>query len=136
MSCPNECGVSTERRYLNHHLSNDCPHTVVNCDFHNVGCMVQLPRKDILAHNAKYVNDHNSLMIQNAEGREELRKENQILKDQVDKIQAELKQFSAAIEREALELQKKVEIQDQTIKAKLSEQHQELVELRNELTAP
>ena len=65
----------------------------------------------------------------------ELRKENQILKDQVDKTQAELARMSAAIERSNKEVSELQTIQDQAIKPKLSEHQQQLVELRNEVKA-
>lgn len=135
VSCPNECGESTQRRYLNDHVSNSCQHTVVNCDFQYVGCKVQLQRKDIPAHNTKYAVSHISLLAQDAEKRGELRKENQILKDQVDKTQAELARMSAAIERSNKEVSELQTIQDQAIKPKLSEHQQQLVELRNEVKA-
>ena len=56
--CPNECGVYPERQNLEHHISKDCPLTVVNCDFHYTGCEVQLPRKDIPAHLAENLVPH------------------------------------------------------------------------------
>ena len=51
--CPNDCGVYPERQNLEHHVSKDCPLTVVNCDFHYAGCEIQLPRKDMPAHLAE-----------------------------------------------------------------------------------
>ena len=56
--CPNECGVYPERQNFDHHLSKDCPLTVVNCDFHYAGCEVQLPRKDMPAHLAENLVAH------------------------------------------------------------------------------
>ena len=51
--CPNKCGMYPERQNLEHHVSKDCPLTVVNCDFHYAGCEIQLPRKDMPAHLAE-----------------------------------------------------------------------------------
>ena len=63
VSCPNECGVYPERQNLEHHVSKDCPLTVVNCDFHYAGCEVQLPRKDMPAHLAKNLVIHTTQMV-------------------------------------------------------------------------
>ena len=60
--CPNECGVYPERQNLEHHVSKDCPLTVINCDFCYAGCEVQLPRKNMPTHAAKNVVVHMSLM--------------------------------------------------------------------------
>ena len=51
--CPNECGVYPEHQNLEHHVSRDCPLTVVKCDFHHAGCEVQLCRKAMPAHLAE-----------------------------------------------------------------------------------
>ena len=59
--CPNECGVSPERTDLASHVDNDCPLTVVDCDFHHAGCVVRLPRKDMPDHLREAVVTHTSL---------------------------------------------------------------------------
>ena len=61
--CPNECGVYPERQNLEHHVSKDCPLTVVNCDFHYASCEVQLPRKDMPAHLAENLVAHTTKLV-------------------------------------------------------------------------
>ena len=58
--CPNECGVYPEHQNLEHHVSKDCPLTLVDCDFNYTGCEVQLPRKDMPAHLAENLMLHMS----------------------------------------------------------------------------
>ena len=60
--CPSKCGECPERQNLEHHVSEDCPLTVVNCDFYYAGCEVQLPHKDLPAHLAENLVAHTSLM--------------------------------------------------------------------------
>ena len=61
--CPNECGVQPQLPNLEHHVSRDCPLTVVNCDFHYAGCEVQLPRKDMPAHLAENLLAHTTKLV-------------------------------------------------------------------------
>ena len=63
VTCPNECGVYPERQNLEHHVSKDCPLTVINCDFHYAGCEVQLPRKDMPAHLAENLVVHTTKLV-------------------------------------------------------------------------
>ena len=83
--CPNECGVYPERQNLQHHVSKDCPLTVVNCDFYYAGCEVQLPRKSIPAHLAENLMPHVSLMAVYSQENDEqiaaLKIETQVLKN-------------------------------------------------------
>ena len=98
--CPNECGMSPERRNVETHVNTVCPLTVVNCDFHYAGCEVQLVCKDMLTHLAESLLPHLSLLalhnqqliqltIQQKESLAELKKENEVLKQKVneDRIQ-------------------------------------------------
>ena len=50
MPCTNKCGETLQRQNLENHIANDCPLTIINCDFQHVGCEVRLPRKDMPAH--------------------------------------------------------------------------------------
>ena len=94
--CPNECGVSPERQNVETHVNTVCPLTVVNCDFHYAGCEVQLVRKDMPTHLAESLVNHLSLLalhnqqltqltLQQKGSIEELKKENEVLKEKVNK---------------------------------------------------
>ena len=50
VQCPNMCGAFPQRQDLEEHASNVCPLTIINCDFHCVGCEVRLPRKAMSDH--------------------------------------------------------------------------------------
>ena len=51
VSCHQNCGLkSIERQNLKHHIDNECPLTVIKCDFHYAGCEELLPRKVMAAH--------------------------------------------------------------------------------------
>ena len=63
LPCPNKCDLpyAIERKDLVTHVDNDCPLTVVDCDFHYAGCAVRLPRKDMPEHLRESIT-HLSLM--------------------------------------------------------------------------
>lgn len=61
--CPNECGKTLQRQQIENHIDNDCPLTVIDCDFKSIGCRVYLPRKDMPAHLESNVFTHGSLEI-------------------------------------------------------------------------
>ena len=56
--CPNECGVHPERQNIEHHVSKECPLTLVDCDFNYTGCDMRLLRKDLPAHLAENLVPH------------------------------------------------------------------------------
>ena len=61
--CPNGCEVgSVERRGLQHHVDEECPATVVDCEFSFSGCKERLPRKDMPDHLLKNTGAHLSLL--------------------------------------------------------------------------
>ena len=68
VQCPNKCSNEViKRQDLNSHLTNDCPLTIVDCDFKYVGCEVRLPRKDLSTHSGtkegKEAQELNKIMI-------------------------------------------------------------------------
>ena len=50
ITCTNGCGDTVQRQNFENHIINECPLTVVDCDFQHVGCEVRLPRKDMPVH--------------------------------------------------------------------------------------
>ena len=125
--CPNECGVSPERQNVEVHVNTVCPLTVVNCDFHYAGCEVQLVRKDMPTHLAESLVTHLSVLalhnqqltqltIQQKESLEEsqhklqeLEKENEILKEKVNKdnkdVAREVVELKESLEKSQLKIQ-------------------------------
>ena len=61
MPCTNKCGETLQRQNLENHIANDCPLTIINCDFQHVGCEVRLPRIDMPIHLGESVVCHLSL---------------------------------------------------------------------------
>ena len=62
LPCPNNCNLIVQRQELEHHIRQDCPFTLVDCDFHIVGCGVCLPRKDRPSHISENLAGHMSLL--------------------------------------------------------------------------
>ena len=111
--CPNECGENPKRQQLDHHVSKDCPLTVVNCDFHYTGCEVQLPRKDMPAHLAENLVIHTTQMVtcmqEKVQEKDEqiaaLKLETQTLKNVLTDKDREIAQLKAKQEEDCLSLQ-------------------------------
>lgn len=49
IKCP-QCHKSVEYHYQDDHIMNDCPETIVQCDYKHFGCDVELPRKAMPTH--------------------------------------------------------------------------------------
>ncbi len=62
VSCPRQCGVTTERRNLEQH-EGDCPLALVQCEFSMFGCQVKMPRQEIPAHVQTNVTQHMSMLV-------------------------------------------------------------------------
>ena len=51
LPCTNDdCSKGMERQQLYHHVQFECEFTVVKCKYSNIGCNVELKRKDVEAH--------------------------------------------------------------------------------------
>ena len=49
--CTNtECTKTIERGKMKSHLENDCKYTIISCKYNNIGCNVELKRKDVRSH--------------------------------------------------------------------------------------
>ena len=62
LSCPNNCELVLQRQEVEDHMSQDCPLTLVQCDFHVVGCQIELPRRDMSSHINENLTGHMSLL--------------------------------------------------------------------------
>ena len=137
VSCPNQCGVEPERQNLEHHVSSECPLTVVNCDFRYAGCEVKLHRKDMPAHVTDNLVVHMSLLAihsqktvkENVELKEELvdfRKQLEVQSQKTVKENAELKE-------ELVDFRKQLEVQSQKTVKENVELKKELAESRQQV---
>ena len=86
--CTNGCGESIKRKYLKFHISNNCPLTVIDCEFSHMGCEAKLPREDMAAHLTESMVKHVSLQ---AESYRQLKEENGLLKQQEAQLTQDLK---------------------------------------------
>ena len=62
ISCPNNCELVLQRQEVEHHMSRDCPLTLVLCDFHVVSCQAHLTRRDMPSHISENLTGHMSLL--------------------------------------------------------------------------
>ena len=81
--CPNKCNLTLERRLIDDHIANDCPETIVDCDFKHFGCDVKLPRRELSAHISESLTLHMTLMLQFMT---RLEAENRQLKDEIARL--------------------------------------------------
>jgi hypothetical protein len=79
-----------ERQNLEGHIANDCPLTVIDCDFKGVGCEVRLPRKDLPSHLTEGLVVHVSLQTKQLL---DIKKENKQLKHQVGRLTKDLLEY-------------------------------------------
>ena len=94
VSCPNNCSpYAVERKDLERHLSDDCPLTVVKCDFHYAGCDVQLPRKDMPAHFKENFVHLTLLAVLNQRLTQENQKLTRQLRETTESMRAEIDQL-------------------------------------------
>ncbi len=102
------CEWTGELRQLDEHLNTDplpetqldgCPLTIINCDFHHVGCAVKLPRQDMPEHQRESLRIHLSkIAINYASLREEMnviKRENESLKTKVASLRSSSQRFTA-----------------------------------------
>ena len=58
VTCPNNCELVVFRSDLDRHRNHDCPKEIEQCEFHAVGCQVELPRRDMSEHKKQNVAEH------------------------------------------------------------------------------
>ena len=72
---------------LDDHVENECPLTVVECDFHYAGCEVKLPRRNMPDHLKDGLVAHFSLLaVSHKQQQELLKQQQQLLKRQEEEI--------------------------------------------------
>ena len=62
LPCPNNCDLVLQRQELEQHVSQDCPLTLLDCNFQMVGCGVCLPRRGMPSHMSENLTGHMSLL--------------------------------------------------------------------------
>ena len=129
-SCPKKCGEKPQRQYLEHHVSQVCPLTVVNCDFHYAGCEVQLPRKDLPAHLAENMGVHVSLVaVQDRKREEEITE----LKVELEESRNREIRLGKDLEENARQTNAYTSLMARQNQMKLTEQDEKITKLKDEL---
>ena len=133
--CPKECGVYPERQNLEHHVSKDCPLTVVNCNFHYAGCEVQLIRQDLPAHLAENLVPHmaqlatyNQKKVQEKDQQimqltEDLRQELEKNRQKIHQVEKENEALSTSLlekKDEIAQLQEDLRVKDKSTAEKIT----------------
>ena len=83
--CPNECGISLQRKSMDDHLTANCPLEIISCSFSYAGCETKLPRKGMPAHISDSLAVHMSLQVNSHQ------KQLEKLQAQVFSLQKEVK---------------------------------------------
>ena len=90
--CPNSCDpyLTLRRCTVDKHVKEECPETVVECTFAEVGCKVnsKVKRKDMAQHLHEAVTDHMTAMFTD---HMELKRENAKLKEEMRQLKARMK---------------------------------------------
>ena len=137
VQCPNSCGSSPLRQDLNNHIANECPLTLIKCDF--PGCDLTLSRKymplhlqnDLLKHMSLLAKSHKQLESENQkfkQHQQQLESENQSLKQQVVELktsESNLKRSQKRLEGVNHSLSQRV-VELETKETKLTESRQQL----------
>ena len=89
--CPNSCKpyLTLTRSTVDTHVAKECPETLVDCKFAEVGCQVRKKRKDMPGHMRDALSDHMTAMFEDhmklKRENEELKRELKQLKEHVQK---------------------------------------------------
>ena len=90
VQCPKDCGAFPRRKDVDSHVQNECPLTVVECDFHYAGCEVRLPRRNMPEHLKDGLVAHFSLL---AVSHKRQQKEIKVLTKEVKRLKTQTKQL-------------------------------------------
>ena len=158
LPCPNKCtpcGSGIQRQYLDQHVKEECPQTVVQCELHHAGCEVTLPREDMADHMKKASISHISLLAaenhrlckrllekeeliclltqQNTELEEKTTEQSQYIREEVTSLSQELTRTKQELTRTNQELTQTKQELTQKVTPQLQELTQELTRSKQEL---
>ena len=91
--CPNECGSFPQRQNLDSHVADECPLTIISCDFAHLSCGMKFPRKDMPKHLRENFLVHMSLL---AASHAKLMDKNHSLTAKNDSLQRSLTRLSVS----------------------------------------
>lgn len=131
VQCPNECGNETiKRQNINSHVINDCPLTIVDCDFKGFGCDVRVSRKDLPTHLTESQIAHISLQVDLLVSQNQQMNLDLIdLKEENKRLQQETKQAADLNNYDKLKLKD----QDNQLKQEVAERKVENKKMKEEV---
>ena len=62
--CPSECLKGLPRKELKAHIENDCPNTIIECPYKEMGCEETMKRRDVEEHEKIYELKHPRMTVQ------------------------------------------------------------------------
>ena len=96
IQCPNECGAFL-RQNIDGHIQEECPLTVIECQFHYAGCEVRFLRVDMQDHLNDCLIEHFSMLaVSHKRQQDKIQKHQEEIKaltEQIDKLKTQTKQL-------------------------------------------
>ncbi len=96
IKCPNNCDtiIKLERRYMDEHVTNECPLTIVSCDYKQDGCGWTGQRQGLEFHYTQYCSTHltfvhkrtRHLETENDNMKKEIKELNKLIKNAASKL--------------------------------------------------
>ena len=127
----NGCGRRIQRKDLQKHIDEDCPETIINCEFDYAGCSSTMPRKSIHDHYTQYLPSHMSLIAKHGRIMEEERKKNDIQK--MSKTIAELVKSNDDLSLEMSKMANEHNNVIEELKEKIRSLNQDIVDMGSNL---
>lgn len=106
--CPNACqpDLVLERRLMNVHVKDECPLTVLSCDFKDDGCGWKGERRDHVSHGFRDCPKHLKMVHKKVIKLEE---DNISLRKEIDELKTLMKKAASEMRRQSKEIEKQQE---------------------------
>ena len=126
VACPNNCSeTALSRGVLKHHLLQQCPMQLVDCEFSNIGCSEKVRRKDIVQHIDESTQRHLGMMsrvcLDLAKGLQEKQQQIVQVHQQLSKKSQEVTDLQDKLQHMQYDFEKKLLSQQEEFRRKLQE---------------
>ena len=95
--CPNSCDpyLTLRRSTVDGHVKEECPETVVECTFAEVGCQVKVSRRNMSQHMQEAAKEHMMAVFTDymelKNDHKKMKRENEKLKEEVHQLKLQMK---------------------------------------------
>ncbi len=96
LQCANDCGELIMQMDMNNHIRNDCPLTVLDCEFEAIGCTAELPREEMSYHMTNNVSTHMILM---ARALKDVTSKTEAMMESMKREMEQLKEENASLQK-------------------------------------